>query len=866
MYAFRSVEEKWQKRWLAEHSDKTPELSTSKQKCYVLEMLPYPSGKIHMGHVRNYCIGDVLARFKRAQGYKVLHPQGWDAFGLPAENAAVQNGIAPKTWTEKNIASMKDTLLPLGLSYDWDREIATCSPEYYGHEQRFFIEMFEKGLVYQKESWVNWDPVDCTVLANEQVVDGKGWRSGVPVVKKLMKHWCLRITDYAEKLLNNLERLREQPGIAGWPEKVLTMQRNWIGKSEGALVRFEFVDISTVGNDYHDQALVVFTTRPETLFGASFCAIACDHPLAAACARRDHELEQFIDDCRKTPVTESALSTAEKQGYDTGIRVKNPLKPDQTLPVFVANFVLMEYGTGAVFGCPAHDERDFDFAKKYALPITPVIEGPTEERLPYVATNGKMIHSDFLNDLAVLEARAKACDWVEQHGVGHRKVTYRLRDWAVSRQRYWGCPIPIICCPKCGAVPVQIEDLPVVLPEDVDFNEPGNPLERHPSWKHTKCPQCESEAVRETDTLDTFFESSWYFLRYCCPKDKEPLNKEAVEKWLPVDFYIGGIEHAVLHLLYARFFTMVLKDLGYLTFEEPFSTLLTQGMVCHTSFQDERGQWLYPDEVEKQNDGSYVTADSKHPVMAIRSEKMSKSKKNIIDPEQMVKTYGADALRIFIMSDTPYDKDFEWNTEALDGSWKYMNKLWRLSEAWSRTFDFSGDVRFFSSCSVSVEDAPELLKTAHRYLKKITRALEQFAFHKAIAFHRELTREIENSSLEVLSIGIAREVAYIWLLTIAPFAPHFACEAFELMFRADPLGFMSSWPLLREDLAQEGSVTIAVQVNGKLRGTVEATLDVDQETVQTAALALEGVYKFTNGKSVKRVIFVPNKLLNIVVV
>ncbi len=866
MYAFRSVEEKWQKRWLAEHSDKTPELSTSKQKCYVLEMLPYPSGKIHMGHVRNYCIGDVLARFKKAQGYKVLHPQGWDAFGLPAENAAVQNGIAPKTWTERNIASMKDTLLPLGLSYDWDREIATCSPEYYGHEQRFFIEMFEKGLVYQKESWVNWDPVDCTVLANEQVVDGKGWRSGVPVVKKLMKHWCLRITDYAEKLLNNLERLREQPGIAGWPEKVLTMQRNWIGKSEGALVRFEFVDISTVGNDYHDQALVVFTTRPETLFGASFCAVACDHPLAAACAKRDHELEQFIDDCRKTPVTESALSTAEKQGYDTGIRVKNPLKPDQTLPVFVANFVLMEYGTGAVFGCPAHDERDFDFAKKYALPITPVIEGPTEERLPYVATNGKMIHSDFLNDLAVLEARAKACDWVEQHGVGHRKVTYRLRDWAVSRQRYWGCPIPIICCPKCGAVPVQIEDLPVVLPEDVDFNEPGNPLERHPSWKHTKCPQCESEAVRETDTLDTFFESSWYFLRYCCPKDKEPLNKEAVEKWLPVDFYIGGVEHAVLHLLYARFFTMVLKDLGYLSFEEPFSTLLTQGMVCHTSFQDEKGQWLYPSEVERQNDGSYVTTDGKHPVMAVRSEKMSKSKKNIIDPEQMVKTYGADALRIFIMSDTPYDKDFDWNTEALDGSWKYMNKLWRLSEIWSRAFDFSGGVRPSYSSAIPSEDAPELLKTAHRYLKKITRALEQFAFHKAIAFHRELTREIENSSLEVLPVEVAREVAYIWLLTIAPFAPHFACEAFELMFRVDPLGFMSSWPLLREDLAQEESVTIAVQVNGKLRGTVEATLDVDQETVQTAALALEGVYKFTNGKSVKRVIFVPNKLLNIVVV
>lgn len=868
MYAFRDIEFKWQQRWKKINADKTPELTDQNvsQKCYVLEMLPYPSGKIHMGHVRNYCIGDVLARFKRAQGHPVLHPMGWDAFGLPAENAAMQNHSLPQIWTYKNIELMKEALLPLGLSYDWDCEVATCDPEYYGHEQRFFLEMYEKGLVYQKESWVNWDPVDGTVLANEQVIDGKGWRSGATVVKKRLKHWCLRITTYADKLLENLEQLKGDGVTSGWPEKVLTMQRNWIGRSEGALVQFELIDPEhKLDEKLLKDPLVVFTTRPETLFGASFCALACDHPLVEFLAKKDTKLAEFIQQCQEMPVTESALSTAEKHGYNTGILVRNPLNPEQTVPVFVANFVLMEYGTGAVFGCPAHDERDFDFAKKYDLPITPVIQKTQEDALPYIPTDGYMVHSEFLDGLTVLEARSKAINWLEEHGKGTGKTTYRLRDWTVSRQRYWGCPIPVIHCPTCGIVPVDIKDLPVRLPDDATFDEPGNPLDRHPTWKHTTCPKCGQPATRETDTLDTFFESSWYFLRYCCAHAVEPLDKQLVENWMPVDYYIGGIEHAVLHLLYARFFTMVLKDLGYVSFEEPFTTLLAQGMVCHVSFQDENGQWLYPDEVERKSDGSYVTVKGGRPVTAIRAEKMSKSKKNIVDPAQMVETYGADALRIFIMSDTPYDKDFDWNTEALDGAWRYVNKIWRLCETWTSKGDFSAvDLKTLGNRAVRPEEASDVLKKAHSYLKRFVEAVERFAFHKALAFHRELTRELENVP-EGLNLETKAEVAYIWLSMIAPFAPHFACEAFEALFKPTTTTAWWPWPTVREDLTKEERITVAIQVNGKLRGTLEVDAGASQETVQQEALALESVRKFTDDKELKKAIFVPNKLLNLVV-
>ncbi|GHS91998.1 leucine--tRNA ligase [Alphaproteobacteria bacterium] len=873
-YPFRSVEEKWQKIWSTKAAHKTPTLSgeDSAKKCYVLEMLPYPSGKIHMGHVRNYCIGDVLARFKKATGHKVLHPMGWDAFGMPAENAAMQNGTAPKTWTYQNIEAMKATLLALGVSYDWERELATCSEDYYGHEQQLFLEMYEKGLVYRNESWVNWDPVDNTVLANEQVIDGKGWRSGALVVRKKLPHWCLRITHYVEELLANLDTLGATHEKAGWPEKVLTMQRHWIGKSEGGLIQFGFSEDSADRlKDYKDPSLVVFSTRPETLFGASFCALAPTHPLIEFLAQADASLAQFVQKCHEAPTTESTLSVAEKQGYDTGIRVKNPVKPTETFPVYAANFVLMEYGTGAIFGCPAHDERDFDFAKKYHLPIVSVIrpENSAEAVLPYVETNGIMENSEFLTGLTVLEARKNVLDALEKKGDALRKTTYRLRDWSVSRQRYWGCPIPMIHCPKCGTQPVPKADLPVLLPEDVDFQKSGNPLDHHPTWKNVTCPQCGGEAHRETDTLDTFFESSWYFLRYCCPKATTPLDRDAVAQWMPVDLYIGGVEHAVLHLLYARFFNMVLCDLGYLEAREPFSVLLSQGMVCHTSFQDEKGQWVYPDDVESLANGRLVKKADQTPIRAMRAEKMSKSKKNIIDPERMMDTYGVDALRIFIMSDTPYEKDFDWNTDALEGSWRYLNKMWRLCEGVRDDYTFSEDLLAFSlKKTLTQEEAPLLLKTAHRYLKKITQALDQFAFHKALAFHRELTREIENNvgkEAHACDEAFLAEILHIWCEALAPFAPHFALEVYATLFEPKDACVELKWPVLREDLAYSETVTIAVQVNGKLRETFEIERDAEDAVLQTEGLKLEKIQKFIQGKKIKKIFIVRNKLLNIVV-
>lgn len=875
MYAFRSVEEKWQQRWDEARVNEIPENQKidGAKKCYVLEMFPYPSGKFHMGHVRNYCIGDVLARFKRAQGYQVLHPFGWDAFGMPAENAAMQNHSHPKTWTYQNIAAMKTALGPLGFSYDWPREFATCDEGYYGREQQLFLEMYERGLIYRKESWVNWDPVDQTVLANEQVIDGKGWRSGAQVIKKQLQHWCVRITKYADTLLGDLATMGADDTKKGWPEKVLTMQRNWIGKSEGALVPFDLVEPV----EGEAPAILVFTTRPETLFGAQFCAIAATHPLAMRLAQTDAALAAFIEECQKTAVTESALNTAEKKGYRTHLFVRNPLNEGQTVPVFVANFVVMEYGTGAVFGCPAHDERDYEFAQLCGLSVLPVICPPHKDvedvkagrvALPYTEPCGMMFDSGPLNGLSVMEARSKACDLLEQTGKGERKTTYRLRDWTVSRQRYWGCPIPMIHCSKCGTVPVRKEDLPVLLPDDVEFDRPGNPLDRHPTWKHTTCPRCGQPAERETDTLDTFFESSWYFLRYCCPHAKAPLDCALVDQWMPVDLYIGGIEHAVLHLLYARFFTMVLHDLGYTTVQEPFASLLTQGMVCHTSFKDEDGAWLYPSDVEKGVDGKYVTVNGKRPVTAVRSEKMSKSKKNVVDPTKMVETYGADAVRIFIMSDTPYEKDFDWNTEALEGVWRYLNKTWRLCERVAESFVLDETLlKKAQDAEIAAETVGPLLKTTHQYLKRITQALEDCAFHKAIALHRELTREIEGALENPASIsseGMA-EVMATHLSVLFPFAPHFALEGYHTLFRPSEVRLALPWPRLRSDLAVQETVTVAVQVNGKLRGTFEALSDASEETLRSAAFALEGVKKFTDGLTIKKVIFVKNKLVNIVV-
>ena len=869
MYNFKIVESKWQKIWLENNTDLTPKISENdkNKKLYVLEMLPYPSGKIHMGHVRNYTIGDIVARFKKSLGFKILHPMGWDSFGMPAENAAMKHKIHPKDWTNNNIKAMKQSLIPLGFSYDWSREISTCSEEYYGLEQHFFIDLYEKGLIYRKDSFVNWDPVDNTVLANEQVIDGCGWRSGAKVIKKKIPHWCVKITDYAEELLENIDSLSSQHENTGWPEKVLAMQKNWIGKSFGLETKFFINDKDkTILSDYSLDYIDVFTTRPETLFGASFCAIAPEHPIAAFLSKKDKLIASFIEECLSTPVTESAMSTAEKLGFDTGIYVQNPFDKTKTVKLFIANFVLMEYGTGAVFGCPAHDERDFEFATKYNLPITSVINSENSD-LPYTETIGKMKNSQFLDGLNVLDARETAIVQAEKLNIGIRKTTYRLRDWTVSRQRYWGCPIPMIHCEKCGVVPVPKKDLPVLLPNDVSFDSVGNPLDKHDGWKNVVCPKCGMMAKRETDTLDTFFESSWYFLRYCCPKYIDPIDKEEVNKWMPVDIYIGGIEHAVLHLLYARFFSMALNDLGYINFREPFKTLLTQGMVCHTSFKDKDGNWLYPEDVDKIADGSYIHAKTGEEVTAIRAEKMSKSKNNVIDPNSMIDTYGADALRLFIMSDTPYDKDFYWNTEALDGSWRYVNKMWRLSNEFSQKYSFSDVILAKKIISEGIlDDIPSILKTAHSYLSKIKNCLDSFSFHKAIALHRELTREIEDYNFNDINEEIVADVLYIWIASIFPFTPHFSLESFEKLFNPTTVVCELPWPKFREDLAAQDSVTIAVQVCGKLRGTFVAEFDSDDEVLKKEAMNVENVQKFINDKEVKKIVVVKNKLVNFVVV
>ncbi|MEP2815745.1 MAG: leucine--tRNA ligase, partial [Alphaproteobacteria bacterium] len=667
-YNVKENEQKWQAAWDDKGCFQVRE-DNDRPKYYVLEMFPYPSGRIHMGHVRNYTLGDVVARYKKARGFNVLHPMGWDAFGLPAENAAIENKVPPAQWTRENIATMRRQLKTMGLSYDWDRELATCEPGYYRHEQKMFLDFLANGLVYRKESWVNWDPVENTVLANEQVIDGRGWRSGALVEKRQLSQWFLKITDYAEELLKGIETLDR------WPDRVRLMQENWIGRSEGAHVRFQF--------DGRDGQLDIYTTRPDTLFGASFCAVAANHPLAQELARGNPDLADFVAECNRLGTSEAAIETAEKMGFDTGVKVLHPFIDGHTLPVYVANFVLMDYGTGAIFGCPAHDQRDLDFARKYGLPVLPVVAPKGTDATAVTVgdeaftDDGLLINSDFLDGLAVPDAKSKIIDRLEDMGIGTRAVNYRLRDWGVSRQRYWGCPIPIIHCGDCGIVPVPETDLPVELPADVDFSETGNPLARHPSWKHVACPTCGKPAERETDTFDTFFESSWYFARFCNPASDAPLDRAAVDYWLPVDQYIGGIEHAVLHLLYSRFFTRALKKCGYLSVEEPFAGLLTQGMVCHQTFKDAAGKWLLPSQVVFDGDAA-KHAETGQPVTLGRSEKMSKSKKNVVDPEAIIGAYGADTARLFMLSDSPPDRDLEWTDAGVDGAWRYLNRLWRL--------------------------------------------------------------------------------------------------------------------------------------------------------------------------------------------
>jgi leucyl-tRNA synthetase len=824
---------RWQKIW-DEQATFVADDASPKPRSFVLEMFPYPSGRIHIGHVRNYTMGDVIARYKRMTGHEVLHPMGWDAFGMPAENAAMEKGVHPGGWTRQNIANMRAQLKRLGFAFDWTRELATCEPDYYGHEQALFLALLKAGLVYRKESAVNWDPVDMTVLANEQVIDGKGWRSGAPVERRKLNQWFLKITDFAEELLEGLGTLDE------WPDKVRLMQENWIGKSQGLKCRFAFPGSSGDGID-------VFTTRPDTMFGASFVAISVDHPVAQKLAANAPDLQAFIEECRKGGTTVADIETAEKMGFNTGLSVEHPLNPSWHLPVYVANFVLMDYGTGAVFGCPAHDQRDLDFARKYDLGVTRVVadgdltDSDFDGDVAYTGP-GQIVNSHFLNGMTIEQAKADVIAKAQGEGWGKGQTQYRLRDWGVSRQRYWGTPIPIIHCDACGAVPVPSDQLPVVLPEDVSFDIPGNPLDRHPTWSKVDCPACGQPARRETDTLDTFVDSSWYFIRFASqPKDK-PFDREAAEKWLPVNQYIGGVEHAILHLLYARFWTRALSHIGMIDVKEPFASLFTQGMVTHMTFTGPYGNWLSPDEV-KDKMGSIVTVDGELPVKLGRIEKMSKSKKNVVDPDDIVDQYGADAVRWFMLSDSPPERDLEWSEAGIEGCWRFVQRLWRLV---GQTGDMAGS------------DAALDRKT-HQAIAGISADIDALAFNKAIAKIYDLANAIEKAAPSESRNSAIRTI----VLLSAPMVPHLAEQAWEAM-GGEGLIANAPWPEVDPALLVESEVTIAVQVRGKLRDTLTVAKGLAQDELQALALASQKVQHAIDGADIRKIIVVPDRLVNIV--
>ncbi|MFD2204894.1 leucine--tRNA ligase [Kiloniella antarctica] len=850
-YNVKETETKWQKAWVDNNSF-TVETDTDKPKYYVLEMFPYPSGRIHMGHVRNYTIGDVISRYKKAKGFNVLHPMGWDAFGLPAENAAMARGVHPGKWTYENIAAMREQLQSMGLSIDWEREIATCHPQYYKHEQKMFLDFLKAGLVERKESWVNWDPVDQTVLANEQVIDGKGWRSGAEVEKRKLSQWFFKITDFADELLEGLESLDR------WPEKVRTMQHNWIGRSEGARVFFPIVNSG--------ESIEVYTTRPDTLFGASFCAVSANHPLADKLSVESADLKSFIAECNKMGTSEEAIEKADKKGFDTGLKVTHPLDPSIELPIYVANFVLMDYGTGAIFGCPAHDQRDLDFARKYNLRVTPVVL-PNDENFDNFSIaneaytgDGKMINSEFLNGMDSDTAKKTAINHLEETGNGKGTVQFRLRDWGVSRQRYWGCPIPIVYCDDCGAVPVKAQDLPIELPEDVSFDKPGNPIAHHPTWKHTACPSCGKPAQRETDTFDTFMESSWYFARFCSPRSEDAFERSDVDYWLPVDQYIGGVEHAVLHLLYSRFFTRGLKKCGYLGMEEPFKGLFTQGMICHETYQDTNGAWLSPEEIEKNDDGGYKTLDGSS-VLVGPSIKMSKSKKNTIDPADIIGSYGSDTARFFMLSDSPPDRDMEWTESGIDGSWRYTQRLWRLIDT---QLDQLPAVNTSQPEKIS-EQAVELRRKVHKAIAGISENIESFRFNAAVAKIYELTNYIVQFKIQTSNDNWAlRESFEILVRIISPMMPHIAEELWNRLGHSQMLVNVA-WPTADEKLIIANTITLPVQVNGKLRANITMPVDASEDDIKSAATTEEAVQRAIGDKKVRKIIVVKNRIVNVVI-
>ncbi|MDI5926177.1 leucine--tRNA ligase [Rhizobium leguminosarum] len=871
-YNPRDAEPRWQQKW---NEDKVFETDNAdpREKYYVLEMFPYPSGRIHMGHVRNYAMGDVVARYKRARGYNVLHPMGWDAFGMPAENAAMERGVHPASWTYQNIGSMKAQLKAMGLSLDWSREFATCDVEYYQQQQHLFLDFLEKGLVYRKQSKVNWDPVDNTVLANEQVIDGRGWRSGALVEQRELTQWFFKITDFSQDLLDALDTLDQ------WPEKVRLMQKNWIGRSEGLTIRWEIVPETAPAGE---SEVTVYTTRPDTLFGASFLAIAADHPLAKDAAAKNPAIEAFCEECRRAGTSLAALETAEKKGMDTGIRVRHPLDPSWELPVYIANFVLMDYGTGAIFGCPSGDQRDLDFARKYGLPVVPVVMPRDGDAANFSVVDtaydgdGVMINSRFLDGKTTEEAFNIVADRLSAASLGNapqgeRKVNFRLRDWGISRQRYWGCPIPVIHCDDCGVVPVPKEDLPVKLPDDVTFDQPGNPLDRHPTWRHVSCPNCGKDARRETDTMDTFVDSSWYFTRFTAPWEEKPTDPQAANRWLPVDQYIGGIEHAILHLLYSRFFTRAMRETGHVAATEPFKGLFTQGMVVHETYSRGAGasrEWVAPadiriDELDGKRRAFLLTNNEEVAIGSI--EKMSKSKKNVVDPDDIIASYGADTARFFVLSDSPPERDVIWSEAGVEGAHRFTQRLWRLiSEA--------ADALSAVAPAPAIDgDALSISQAAHKTLKAVQNDYDKLWFNKAVARIYELVNALAAPMTRVAAgegdatyRAAVRDAAEILIQLVSPMTPHLAEECWAALGNAGLLA-RASWPQYDETLVIENDVVLPVQINGKKRAELTISRDADQDAVTDAVLDLDAVKNALNGQAPKKIIVVPQRIVNIVV-
>jgi leucyl-tRNA synthetase len=820
-----SIEKKWQQEWL-ELQAFSPK--GTGEKYYVLNMFPYPSGKLHVGHTRNYVIGDVIARYKRLLGYNVLNPAGWDAFGLPAENAAIEQGVMPWHWTQQNINSMKEELLLLGISYDWSREIATCDSNYYVHEQKLFLEMLQQGLAYKKCSLVNWDPVDQTVLANEQVVEGRGWRSGALIEKKEMNQWFFKITDFAEELLNDLN---DAPGI---PEKVKLMQRSWIGRAEGAVIKFAI--------EGSNEEVQVFSTRPETIFGCSFIAISCDHPLAIKCSINNPKMQEFITTCKNSD------DLQEKFGFFTDLFALHPFDSSIRIPVFIANFVLMEYAFGAVFGCPAHDERDYEFALKYSLPILEVVKPNSEnEKLPYTAASGVMFNSRFLNDLTTEQAVKEVIKCLKEANKGEAKVTYRLRDWGISRQRFWGCPIPIIYCKACGIVPVPMEQLPIELPKDAKFEGKGNPLDTHPTWKHVNCPKCGAKAQRETDTFDTFFESSWYFFRYVSPQSATLVDPMECAHWMPVDLYIGGIEHAILHYLYARFITKVLTKLGYCSIKEPFLKLLNQGMVLHHLFKDEGGKYVYPQDVQRVGRDYFHKETGEHVTCSAKLEKMSKSKKNLVSLRGTLEKYGADTVRLAVISDTPPERDLEWNSDGVEGCSRFLDKLLSSAEA----------VKRLESKQKNAQKS-ELTALLNQTIRSASKNLEEYKLNKAIALLRELYNGVQDAikSEDPCAVTAFKQL----ILMLNPFIPHITEEIWQQLGEKSPI-VQNKWPTADIATLFKEYVSIAVQINGKFKGTIQIKSSESQEEV----LAKVREKFLSTNKKIKQVFFVQDKVINLVI-